>query len=196
VSNAQDRWLSQPWWLLPPGRVQSGWWAATAALLFGLDYRVGLAARFPTLYVIPVVLAAWYSGRGPAMALAVTFAAEHALLQLAQPAAGALLPQLTLTAVRGAVILVLGVWFARLSNHEQALRSRVRTLEGLLPICSICKNVRNETGEWEQLEQYIGKRSDATFSHGLCPTCQQIHYGKYFADDAPPASLASLPHRH
>jgi sensor domain CHASE-containing protein len=53
---------------------------------------------------------------------------------------------------------------------QQAL-AEVRTLEGLLPICSCCKRVRDDTGYWNQIETYIHRRTPARFSHGYCPEC-------------------------
>ena len=47
----------------------------------------------------------------------------------------------------------------------------IKTLHGLIPICMICKNIRNDQGAWDQLEKYIMDHSDATFSHGICPVC-------------------------
>lgn len=51
------------------------------------------------------------------------------------------------------------------------LETEVRTLEGMLPICSVCKRIRNDRHEWEQMEIYITHRSNADFSHGYCPDC-------------------------
>lgn len=48
---------------------------------------------------------------------------------------------------------------------------RVAQLSGLLPICAHCKRIRDEQGEWRQLELYIRERSAAEFSHGICPSC-------------------------
>jgi len=58
------------------------------------------------------------------------------------------------------------------SNHElrEALES-IKTLSGLLPICGSCKKVRDDKGYWNQIETYIANRTDASFSHGLCPEC-------------------------
>ncbi len=53
---------------------------------------------------------------------------------------------------------------------------RVRTLSGLLPICSRCKKVRDDEGYWQRIERYIEQRTEATFTHGLCPTCIQGLY--------------------
>jgi hypothetical protein len=58
---------------------------------------------------------------------------------------------------------------------EQAL-AEVRTLRGLLPICSHCKKIRDDRGVWNVMEGYIQKHSDARFSHGLCPDCIGIYF--------------------
>jgi GAF domain-containing protein len=51
--------------------------------------------------------------------------------------------------------------------------NEVKILSGILPICSNCKVIRNDLGEWVQLETYINDRSQAKFTHGICPSCQQ-----------------------
>ena len=53
---------------------------------------------------------------------------------------------------------------------EEALR-QVKQLSGLLPICAWCKKIRDEEGEWNQLEAYLSSRSEAGFTHGVCPDC-------------------------
>lgn len=59
----------------------------------------------------------------------------------------------------------------------QTALSRVKTLSGLLPICSHCKKIRDDTGYWNQIETYIATHSDAMFSHGICPECADSLYG-------------------
>lgn len=59
----------------------------------------------------------------------------------------------------------------RLNLELQEAQSRIRVLDGLLPICATCKKIRNEQGNWEQMEGYITRRSEAAFSHGICPDC-------------------------
>ena len=49
----------------------------------------------------------------------------------------------------------------------------VRTLSGMLPICSYCKKIRDDKGYWQQLEAYITEHSEALFSHGICPVCAE-----------------------
>ncbi len=60
---------------------------------------------------------------------------------------------------------------------ETAL-GEVKTLSGLLPICSSCKKIRDDKGYWNQIEGYIQKHSQALFSHGICPDCATTLYGK------------------
>ncbi len=60
---------------------------------------------------------------------------------------------------------------ARLVGELESALERVKTLHGLIPICAHCKRVRDDQGYWEQVETYIRDRSDATFSHGICPHC-------------------------
>jgi hypothetical protein len=55
--------------------------------------------------------------------------------------------------------------------NEKKLHEEIKTLKGIIPICSYCKNIRDDEGSWEQLESYIDEHSDAQFSHGICPKC-------------------------
>lgn len=52
-----------------------------------------------------------------------------------------------------------------------AQAAQIRTLHGLLPICMVCRKIKNDEGYWEGLENYVREHSDADFSHGLCPEC-------------------------
>jgi DNA-binding response OmpR family regulator len=62
----------------------------------------------------------------------------------------------------------------RFQELEEALK-RVKQLQGLLPICSYCKKIRNDRNYWEQVDAYITSHSEAQFSHGICPDCYEIH---------------------
>jgi hypothetical protein len=176
--------FARPWWLLPVGRLDPRWWVGISGLLFWFDYATGPKTQFPVVYVIPVTLAAWYSGRWPALTLAVALPVVHAVFLVAlwkQPASMTTL--VAMTTIRGAVVIAMALWFARLSEHERELHRHVQTLEGLLPICSFCKGIRNESGEWERLETFIAERSEAQFSHSFCPSCLKKHYSEL--GDAP-----------
>ncbi len=58
--------------------------------------------------------------------------------------------------------------------------AEIKTLTGLLPTCASCKKIRNSSGEWEQMESYIQKRSDAKFSHGICLECAKKLYPEFY----------------
>lgn len=66
----------------------------------------------------------------------------------------------------------------RVEELEDAM-SKVKSLEGMLPICSLCKKVRDDQGYWNQIEMYISAHSDATFTHGMCPPCIQSYYPEF-----------------
>ena len=53
------------------------------------------------------------------------------------------------------------------------VQDRVKRLEGILPTCMYCKKIRDERNEWVGIEAYITQRSQASFSHGVCPTCYE-----------------------
>ena len=71
-------------------------------------------------------------------------------------------------------MLCLGV--IRLTNN---LFKRMKHLEGLLPVCASCRRIRGEQGDWQPLESYIQERSDAEFTHGICPDCAEELYPEY-----------------
>jgi DNA-binding response OmpR family regulator len=67
------------------------------------------------------------------------------------------------------------------SNTElQEALAKVKTLSGLLPICSNCKKIRDDEGYWQRIEDYIRKHSDAEFSHGICVDCAQKLYPELY----------------
>ncbi len=59
----------------------------------------------------------------------------------------------------------------------QKALDEVKQLQGMLPICSGCKKIRDDTGYWNLLESYIEDHSEASFSHGMCPDCEEELYG-------------------
>jgi DNA-binding response OmpR family regulator len=73
----------------------------------------------------------------------------------------------------------------RVRELEEAI-GRVRTLQGLLPICSYCKRVRSDGDYWQQVESYVSDHSDARFSHGICPDCYETVVRPQLANLTPP----------
>ena len=64
----------------------------------------------------------------------------------------------------------------KLINELQEAINEIKTLRGILPLCSFCKKIRDDKGYWEQVDVYIDKYSEADISHGICPECLKKHY--------------------
>jgi AmiR/NasT family two-component response regulator len=64
----------------------------------------------------------------------------------------------------------------RLNQELREAQTQVKTLQGLLPICSHCKRIRDEDDKWLQVETYISRRVDAKFTHSICPDCMRIWF--------------------
>lgn len=58
----------------------------------------------------------------------------------------------------------------------EEVQEKLKTLTGLLPICSSCKKIRDDKGYWNHVEAFIRKHSEASFSHGICPECMRKLY--------------------
>lgn len=72
----------------------------------------------------------------------------------------------------------------RLRNEElQQALDDVQVLSGIVPICSYCKQIRDDQGYWNHLESYLSARTDARFSHGICPACAQKEFPELSLDD-------------
>lgn len=70
---------------------------------------------------------------------------------------------------------------ARTKELTEALEA-VKQLRGLLPICSHCKNIRNDQGYWSSVEQFLQEHTDAMLTHGLCPKCAHELYPDIFSE--------------
>lgn len=65
-----------------------------------------------------------------------------------------------------------------IAELQQAL-AEIKTLQGILPICSFCHKIRDDKGAWQQIDVYITNHSAAEFSHGICEECAKKHYGGF-----------------
>lgn len=74
-------------------------------------------------------------------------------------------------------ILIIGAIIIRFTNN---IIKRMKYLEGILPVCSSCKRIRDKNDNWHQIESYVHERSDAEFSHGICPDCAEKLYPDFY----------------
>jgi CheY-like chemotaxis protein len=68
----------------------------------------------------------------------------------------------------------------RLIRELEDALAEIKTLRGIIPICSSCKKIRDDEGYWHQVEVYIRDHSEAEFSHGICPECAKKLYPEIF----------------
>jgi hypothetical protein len=86
------------------------------------------------------------------------------------------LPMAVFFGILGTLIGIMNVYYLSSISRE---KERVRLLEELIPICSYCKNIRDDgvaergNGTWMKMEQYFAREADASFTHGICPECYE-----------------------
>jgi len=147
-----------------------------AILLFDLLTSPHL---FPlVLFVVPVVLSAWFC-RGPityalSLLLPIGSLSIVVLIEHTTPPHYAVLNALM---VGGALIFLASA--TRLVHQNFELKRRVRVLETILPMCMGCKSIRDEHQTWKPLEVYVTEHTDSVISHGLCPDCAKRLYGEF-----------------
>ena len=151
---------------------------STAFLLLQVYIPLGIAVSM--LYIVPVLASLWLPTRRytAAAAVAGTMLTIVGLVLSEPPPApgpksvlwmGLLNEGLTLFLIWATAFLVL--------LYKRA-EEKIKTLEGLIPICAGCKKIRDDRGDWNPLEIYIQKHSEALFTHGMCPECLEKFYRK------------------
>ena len=84
-----------------------------------------------------------------------------------------------LSAILGSIFLVIFTLLRKTSAIIQSKSAQIKVLSGLLPVCCVCKKIRNENNQWEAMEEYISARSESNFSHSYCPVCLARNYPEF-----------------
>ncbi len=79
--------------------------------------------------------------------------------------------------------VILMLMIKKFKTDLQNAFSKIKRLQGIIPICSVCKKIRDDNGYWNQLERYIRDNSDADLTHGICPDCAKKLYPDIDLDD-------------
>lgn len=152
------------------------------------DYRTDFDLDLFLFYALPVAITAWGVGRAgavgmSALAMGTWFCAN---LLWRNPYSSAFYLAWN-TMLRCGWILIVALAVARIRadlTRAQTLNvqledtlGQVKQLRGLLPICAWCKRIRNDSGYWEQLEAYLAKHAEVSFTHGICPACEPRQLG-------------------
>jgi len=165
-------------------------WFVPAAVILAADFLTGPMIHIPILVLIPVFLAAAYSAIRTALVLAIALPLARLFFNAYWQAASWWGPAAVNAGIRIAVLVAL-VLIIRAALRVRALSREVRLLRGILPICSFCKRIRTEDGRWVRVETYVSQRTDARFSHSLCPDCVHEHYPEV-TTSTEPAGLGPL----
>ena len=145
-------------------------------IVLWLDYLSGPLIRFPILYLIPILLAAWFISLRWGLVFAVAMPVVHLSFSKFWVTPFGFFDATINTCIRIIVFVIIVFLVNKVSIQKRELEKEVQTLRGILPICSFCKKIRNQQGTWEPVESYIIKRSEAEFSHGVCPDCFKKNY--------------------
>ena len=181
-SNVEEKSVPGKHALTPPAAILV---ACVSTVLLGIvDWSSGYELNFFVFYFIPVVIAAWYSGRIASYFMSMLCGVVWFLAdRYTGHTYSSVIYAVWNGTIRAIAFFILGFAVARIrelldeerliSRDLEKAMSQVKTLGGLLPICATCKKIRTDTGYWLQLEEYIERHSDAQFTHGICQECAE-----------------------
>jgi hypothetical protein len=164
----------------------------TTALLLDLligviDYLTGYEIGMGVFYLMPIGLLSWCINRyaGIIMLVICTITAMIANLLAGQVIVNYFIYYWNILVHVGFFMVAVYLISAEktVSDNNKILIDKlqrsieeIKTLSGLLPICSACKKIRDDDGYWKQIENYISEYTDARFSHSICPDCKEKLY--------------------
>ncbi len=155
---------------------------AVLGVVATLDAVTPIELGFSAFYVIPVLIATWGIGTSRGLAFALLSACCWYCVDLTTgrplhhefyrvwDSLNHLMSYSLIALVTGNLKQAFRRERQLRLDRDQALKN-VRELEGLLPICAWCKKVRDDDGYWQELEAYLGPRTKASFTHGICSDC-------------------------
>lgn len=144
-----------------------------------IDYRLGPFIQFPLLFILPVILASWYISKWWGVFYAILLPIVRFYFTIIWLVPWTTFESAINALIRISVLMILAYLTAKVSSQTKKLEKEVKMLEGLLPICSTCKKIRNNNNIWQPIEDYIIGHSDISFTHGICPDCMQKYYPDY-----------------
>jgi hypothetical protein len=137
-----------------------------------LDYATGPHIQLALLFLLPVALATASQGLAAGVGVAIALPILHLSFFAKWPPPASWTLQIADTLIDVVLLVAIALMVDYIVRQDR----EIRVLEGLLPICSFCKRIRDEQGEWRQLETYIAARSQARFSHTFCRDCGRQEY--------------------
>lgn len=162
-------------------------WIGMGAGILAMDYAIGPNIAIAYLFLVPVALAAHYSGRLWGIGLALVLPLSQLSFHFGWRGAASIEDSLANMIIR---ILVLGgtAWLIDIVRRQA---EEIKILRGILPICMYCKKIRNSEQQWQSIEAYITEHSEAKFSHTFCPECGRQYYSDLLGEEGASASAST-----
>jgi len=149
-----------------------------------IDYLTGYEIGMGVFYLLPIGLLSWFINRKAGIVMSVISAVTIITADLS---AGKIIQNYFIDFWNLFVhfsfftIVVYLIYQEKVSSDKneiliiklQKALDEIKTLSGLLPICSSCKKIRDGDGNWKQMQIYISENTDAEFSHSICPGCNE-----------------------
>jgi len=156
-------------------------------IIFLLDMMTSVGIALSILYVIPVYMASWI--RPPWIILFVAAGCTMLTIYSYFFSSAGGVPRIAV--INHFLVVVALVSTAVLALRHNQLSEEIKTLQGFLKMCTCCKKIFNEKGEWESLEVYIGTHSEAAVTHSVCPRCkddyrEKLAAQKHYASESEP----------
>jgi len=152
--------------------------ALSVVVLGFVDYVTGYEFGFFLFYFLPIVIAAWKVGPTSSYLISILSSIVWFLSDISSHPYSSVLFAFWNTIMLLLCFLIIAystfkIQFLLREKHgtSQLRLSQVKTLSGLIPICASCKKIRDDKGDWQRIEEYIEERTNAEFTHGLCPDC-------------------------
>ena|ERR1700752_2052324 len=154
-------------------------WIVLSCLILAIDYSTGSVIQFPFMFIVPVGLAAWFNGARWGLAFAFVLPLIRLYFTTIFSVPWGFPVSVANAAIRIVMLVSYALLIAYIAKQKKDLERELNILEGILPVCSFCKKIRDEFSTWQPMENYITARSEAIFSHSLCPECKERHYGDF-----------------
>ncbi|MBZ5558519.1 MAG: DUF4118 domain-containing protein [Acidobacteriia bacterium] len=156
----------------PRRRKRGHWfsWVALSVACLAIDYETGPVIEFPVVYLAPISLASWFSGRVWGLALAVVLPLCRLYFRTIWNPPWSFQESSINAAIRITVFASFAWLIDRTARQMRELK-HTYLLESMLGVCSVCKNIRNpRSNEWEPLDAYV-KAHPEDFRPDVCPGC-------------------------
>jgi K+-sensing histidine kinase KdpD len=152
--------------------------ALSVVLLGFVDYVTGYELGFFLFYFLPIAIAAWKVGTISSYLISILSSIVWSFSDISSHPYSSVLFAFWNTIMLLLCFLTIAYstfkiqFLLQEKNDTSQLRlSQVKTLSGLIPICASCKKIRDDKEDWQRIEEYIEERTNAEFTHGLCPDC-------------------------